>query len=571
MREDADGAAPPVDRGTTMAEQGRADLLDAVLSVASGLDLTGVLERFVAASVELTGASFGALNVLDARGASTTFVHVGVSPAVAAMLRRAPHNTGVLGQIPDEGVLALDDLTHHPAFQGFPANHPPMGAFLGTAVRVREKVYGYLYLADKPGGFTDGDADVVTALAASAGVALANAQLYANAARREHWLRAGQDITTMLLSGADEEEALAHIAATAREVAGADTAALALPGVGGELVVELADGHAADSLIGSVMPSDGPSWSVMGEGRGLLVESLSQSRIVRVLPMRAFGPAMFAPLQTSGRGVGVLILMRRIGGSPFESSDLVTAESFAAQAALAFVLAEARHAQDVAALLDERERIARDLHDLAIQQLFATGMQLETVRRRAERGVDATELLSIVEDAVTNVDSSVRQIRSIVHALRDPDATANLVERLLRESSLARTGLGFAPTLLLGLDGRVFDIHEESSDDATAFCERISSDLADDVVAVVREGLANAARHARATSVAVRISVIGSGPRGEVIIEVEDDGGGLDAQRERRSGTDNLAARARRHGGVFTLGMSPSGHGTLLMWEAPLL
>src|SRR5659263_581084 len=277
-RGDVDEAGPPVDRGTTMTEKGRADLLDAVLSVANGLDLTGVLERFVTASVELTGASFGALNVLDARGTSTTFVQVGVSPAIAAMLRHAPHNIGVLGQIPDEGVLALDDLTHHPAFRGFPANHPPMGSFLGTAVRVREKVYGYLYLAQKQGGFTDADTAVVTALAASAGVALANAQLYADAARREHWLRAGQDITTMLLSGADE------------------AAALALPGVGGELVIELADGHAAESLIGSVMPSDGPSWSVMGEGRGLLVESLSQSRVMRVLPMRAFGPALFAPL-----------------------------------------------------------------------------------------------------------------------------------------------------------------------------------------------------------------------------------------------------------------------------------
>ena len=567
-RDDAREAVPPVEVGTTRTEKGPADLLDAVLSVASGLDLPGVLERFVAASVELTGAGFGALNVLDARGASTTFVQVGISPAVAAMLRHAPHNVGVLGQIPDEGVLALDDLTHHPAFQGFPANHPPMGAFLGTAVRVREKVYGYLYLADKQGGFTVADADVVIALAASAGVALANAQLYANAARREHWLRAGQDITTMLLSGADEEEALAHIAATAREVAGADTAALALPGVGGELVIELADGHAAESLIGSVMPSDGPSWSVMGEGHGLLVESLSQSRVVRVLPMRAFGPAMFAPLQTSGRGVGVLILMRRIGGSAFESSDLVTAESFAAQAALAFVLAEARHAQDVAALLDERERIARDLHDLAIQQLFATGMQLETVRRRAARGVDPSELTSIVEDALDNVDASVRQIRQIVYALRDPDAANGIVERLRREASLARTGLGFALSFVVMLDGE--SVPDGDYIEADQIDARIGPDLTDDVVAVVREGLANAARHAQASSVAVRVIVKGQGPTGTVIVEVEDDGVGLPAMRARRSGTGNLAARARQHGGTFTLGASPAGRGALLTFEVPL-
>jgi len=547
------------------------DLLHAVLALSSNLDLATVLRRFVQTSADLTGARFAALNVLDSRGNSSTFIQVGMAPTVMEMLGRAPRSTGVLGQIPAHGVLRLDDLTQHPAFGGMPKGHPPLGSFLGASVRVREQVYGQLYLANKEPRFNSQDVEVVTALAAAAAVAIENAQLYAAGQRREHWLRAGQEITTMLLSGADEEDALERIAATAREVAEAATAVMILPGFGDTWIAEIVDGHGAEDLLGTNMPDHGRTRAVLEGDNGLLVDSLHNDPTLQLDVLRRFGPALYAPLNASGRTIGVLLLLRRIGSAPFEPADLATASSFAAQAALALVLAEARHAEDVSSLLDERERIARDLHDLAIQQLFATGMQLETVRRRAERGVDATELLSIVEDAVTNVDSSVRQIRSIVHALRDPDATANLVERLLRESSLARTGLGFAPTLLLDLDGRVVDIHEESSDDATAFCERISSDLADDVVAVVREGLANAARHARATSVAVRISVIGSGPRGEVIIEVEDDGGGLDAQRERRSGTDNLAARARRHGGVFTLGMSPSGHGTLLMWEAPLL
>lgn len=563
--------APPAEAARdsdVVTGDGLTDLLNAVLSVASGLDLRGVMERFVKVSAELTRARYGAINVLDARGASTTFVQTGMPTSIAEMMSNPPHSIGVLGRIPAHGVLLLDDLTQHPAFRGFPANHPPMGSFLGAAVRVREQVYGYLYLSEKDGGFTRADADVVVALAAAAGIAVANAQLYADAARREHWLRAGQDITTMLLSGVDEEEALEHIAATAREVAGADTAALALPGVGGELVIELADGHAADSLIGAVMPRDGRSWAVMDEGRGLLVESLSKSRVVRVAPMRAFGPALFAPLQTSGRGVGVLIVLRRIGSAPFEPSDLVTAESFAAQAALAFVLAEARHAQDVAALLDERERIARDLHDLAIQQLFATGMQLETVRRRAARGVDPSELMGIVEDALDNVDGSVRQIRQIVYALRDPDAATGLVERLRREASLARTGLGFAPSFVVSLDGTV--VPDGDYIEADQLDARIGPDLTDDVVAVVREGLANAARHAQASSVSVRVSVQGSGPTGRVLVEVEDDGAGLSGRSDRRSGTGNLAARARQHGGTFSLGATPDGRGALLSWAAPL-
>jgi signal transduction histidine kinase len=545
-----------------------ADLLDAVLSVASGLDLPGVLERFVRVSVELTGARYGAINVLDSRGESTTFVQTGVPAAAAAMMGHPPHAQGVLAHIPTHGVLQLADLTEHPAFRGWPAGHPPMGSFLGASVRVRDQVYGYLYLSEKDGGFTDKDATTVIALAATAGVAVANAQLYADAARREHWLRAGQDITTMLLSGADEEEALAHIAATARDVADADTAALALPGVGGELLIELADGHIADQLVGAQLTPGGPTWEVMEEGTGLLMDSLATSQRITVPAMRSFGSALFAPLQTSGRGVGVLILLRKVGTLAFEPHDLVTAESFASQAALAFVLAEARHAQDAAALLDERERIARDLHDLAIQQLFATGMQLETARRRAARGVDPGELTSIVEEALDNVDGSVRQIRQIVYALRDPDAATGIVERLRREASLARTGLGFAPSLVVTLDGEA--VPDGDYIVADLIDERIGQDRTDDVVAVVREGLANAARHAHASSVSARVAVRGAGPTGSVLVEVEDDGAGLPAVRDRWSGTGNLAARARQHGGTFSLGAAPGGQGTLLSWEVPL-
>ena len=546
------------------------DLLGAMLAVAGHLELPAVLDRFVQVSAELTSARFAAINVLDDTGTSTTFVYTGVPTAVARAMRHPPHAQGVLGQIPVDGVLRLDDLTQHPSFQGWPAHHPPMGCFLGASVKVGDHVYGQLYLSEKQGGgtFTTRDEHMVLALAAAAGVAIANAQLYAESERREHWLRAGQDITTMLLEGVDEESALEHVARTAREVAGADTAALALPGMGGELFIELADGYRAAELTGLVMPRGGRAWTVLEEGHGLLTPSLSASRTVKLDEMRAFGPAMFAPLHSSGRGVGVLVLMRRIGAVPFDESDLATAESFAAQAALAYVLAEARHAQDIAALLDERERIARDLHDLAIQQLFATGMQLETVRRRAARGVDPQELMSIVEEALDNVDSSVREIRQIVYALRDPDAATGLVERLRRETSLARTGLGFAPSLILSVDGE--DLSPGDGEAEDRIDERLEQELTDDVVAVVREGLANAARHAHASSVSVRVAVRGSGPTGSVEVDVEDDGAGLPAERERSSGTGNLASRARQHGGTFSLGAAPSGKGSLLTWQAPL-
>lgn len=547
-----------------------AELLQASINLASDLDLPTVLQRFVSASSELTGARYGAINVLDAQGRSTTFVHTGVPQHLAALLGHGPHAVGVLSAIPHRGTLRLRDLTQHPSFRGFPANHPPMGSFLGTAVRVRDRVYGYLYLSEKPGGFTDEDDEIVLTLGAAAAIAIENAQVYAESERREEWLRAGQRITTMLLSGAEEDEALVEVTASARRVARADTAALVLPGLGDDWVIEIADGDSAEHLIGTVMPPHGRARTVLRDGYGVVVDSLGRSPSMRVDALRDFGPAMYAPMKADGRGVGVLMLLRRAGGVPFEDADLETAENYANQAALALVLAEARHAQDVAALLDERERIARDLHDLAIQQLFATGMQLETVRRRSARGVDPHELTGIVEEALDNVDSTVRQIRSIVHALRDPDAAAPLAERLRREASLARTGLGFAPSLLITVDGRVLDTPESLEGDAGALDDRIGDDMADDVVAVVREGLANAARHARAHSVAVRVELVGEAPDGTVCVEVEDDGAGIPPERERRSGTNNLQARAHRHGGTFTLERGPEDRGTLLTWRAPL-
>ncbi|ACZ21078.1 histidine kinase with GAF domain [Sanguibacter keddieii DSM 10542] len=386
---------------------------------------------------------------------------------------------------------------------------------------------------------------------------------------REKWLSAGAHITTMLLSGAPEEDVLEHIVSVAREIADADAACLVLPGLGGELVMEIVRGWNSDELLGQTMPHGGLSWTALRSGKGRLVPSLAVARNLQLPPMRRFGPALYAPMGTAEKPVGVLVLLRKVGQEAFISKDLERASTFADQAALALVLSEARQAQDLSKLVEERERIARDLHDLAIQQLFATGMQLETVRRRAARGLDKAGLISILDEALDNVDNSVREIRAIVHSLRDPDAATGLVERLRREASLARTGLGFAPSLVISLDDRSLGAID---DDEELVDELVSQALADDILAVVREGLANAARHAQASSVAVRVTVatLHEGP-GDVTVEVEDDGVGLGAPTGRKSGTWNVAARARQHGGSSSLENSATGRGTILTWSAPLV
>ena len=542
------------------------DLFDAILDLAGDLDIRSLLERFVAASTSMTGARYGAINIVDELGASVTFVQSGVDESTVAALGHPPHAFGVLGQIPDDGVLRLDDLTQHPAFRGLPPGHPPMHSFLGSAIRVAGGRYGTLYLSEKPGGFTDDDEAVVRSLAAAAAVAVQNAELYAVERRRERWLTAGQQITTMLLEGAEQEDVLERIAEAAREVDHADGCVLVLPGRDGELVVEIVDGEAARDLLGADLSASPRVRSAFDTGTGHVVASMATAPGAAP-DLARFGPAMFIPMSAQGRGVGVLLLLRRLGSPPFTDTDLTMSQTFAAQAALALVLAEARHDQGRAVLHDERTRIARDLHDMAIQQLFAAGFALDAVRTSGEHALPPAAD-DALETVAKHVDAGIRQIRVIVRALDDPGAALSLVHRLRSETELAQSSLGFAPTLDITLDGVPVD--EATEDRATVVIDGlVSQGRSNNVVAVVREGLSNTARHARCRSVAVRVAVT-SGVAGAVTVEVEDDGVGIPAAPARASGTKNLAVRAQQDGGTFALLRPPSGKGALLRWTAPL-
>ncbi|CAM3460750.1 GAF domain-containing sensor histidine kinase [Occultella aeris] len=535
--------------------------LDAVLSVTSHLHLDDMLANFVQAAADLTGAKYAAIGVLDAAGETETFVQHGVDPVTEAVLEH-PHGRGILAEIPTDGVLMLSDLTAHPRFQGFPEGHPMMRSFLGVPVRVADQVYGRLYLSEKAGGdFTDTDAENIRMLAAAAAIAVQNSRLYKAARTRERWLAVGQEITTALLSGLDVEDALALIARKVRKVADADTAVVVLPGLDDSWLIEFADGDPVGDLVGIVMPPDGRAMTVLAEKEGIIVDSFARARNLRIPEFGRYGPSLYAPLVAEGQSIGVLILLRNKHAPEFTESDLNVAESIARQAALALKLAEARQAQDLAGLVEERARIARDLHDMAIQQLFATGLQLAHARDQVPPERD--ELRQVLATALDGVDDSVRQIRAIVQNLRSPNENAPLLERLRRETSLARTGLGFAPSLVLEATDPVTGVPQPSDQAGDDLDARVDADLADDVVAVVREGLANAARHARASSVHVRLAV---GPE-DIEVVVTDDGVGLDPERTRSSGLDNLATRARRHGGEFRLGPGPDG-GTSLVWTA---
>ena len=594
-------------------------LVRAALGLTSSLKVSEALSRLVESACSITGAAWGTISVLSHADPSQrqdapvtlTCGQVEASPAqLDSLLESAcptsPHQAGV---------LVDNDLAVTGAFTGV-IEEGAASSVLSAPLSLHGQVYGRLYLCDKPGGFDDGDVTVVLTLAEAAAVAVENARLYREAREREQWMSVSQELTTLLLSGAEEDDALSLIARRVRTVAHADTAALILPSVGDTWVCEIAEGTHASELIGVRFPARGRALTTLAHQTGLLVESLARAWAegdLLVKSLARLGPALYAPMLHRGRGVGVMLLVREEGAAPFTHQDLEIAELVAGQATMAFELADAQHAQEVATLLDERHRIGRDLHDLAIQQLFATGMQISAAKERLEAqsegcGTGRDQRLATacraLEASLAAVDDSVRQIRSIVRSLRDRDEDVSVVERLRREASLARTSLGYAPSLLLSVDGRGLSAADRAGEDEliALIDAAVDPEVADDMVAVVREGLANVARHAHASSVTVDVKLEGvlppgrqgggragaalpaEGPAsgsaptfsGSPVVEIvcRDDGVGVDPTVARRSGTSNMAERARRHGGSFVIGPRARSdgerRGTCFTWRVPL-
>ncbi|MCT7357239.1 GAF domain-containing protein, partial [Streptomyces sp. 15-116A] len=237
-------------------------LLEAVLAVGRELDLEHVLHSIVDAAAVLVDAEYAALGVIGPDGTHLSAFHtVGISEAGIARIGHYPEGHGILGElIRHPEPLRLAKLSEHPASYGFPAHHPPMNTFLGVPIRVREHVFGNLYLTEKRGGgpFDEEDESVLATLAVAAGVAIDNARLYEESRLRERWLQANAEITHVLMSGSGRAEALQLIAERAREISGAALAEVAVPMPDtGSLTVEVAIGAQAEAHRGLVVPVGG--------------------------------------------------------------------------------------------------------------------------------------------------------------------------------------------------------------------------------------------------------------------------------------------------------------------------
>ena len=518
-------------------------LLDAVLAVASDLDLRAVLHRITDAAVTLVGARYGALGVISDDGQGLAqFIALGFDDALTARIGHLPEGHGVLGElIRDPRPLRLGRLADHPASFGFPPGHPPMSSFLGVPIRVRDVVFGNLYLTEKRGGadFDEQDETVVLALAAAAGVAIQNARLYTETRQRERLLEASSEISTALLSGDEPEEVLALVAARARQVTGGRLAVVALPAGDDRLLVEVADGDGSEDVLGQLLDrASSALGDVMAKGE---LRVLSEDDD---FPGRSLvGGALAVPFggrDAQPRGV---LLVAGIA-SPGVALATQTLGSFAAQAAVALELAERRRDAERFAVFEDRDRIARDLHDLVIQRLFATGMQLEGAGRLV--ATHPEEARSRVTRAVDDLDATIRELRSTIYGLQAPrDDRPSLRALVLQAVDAATEQLGFAPSLRM--DGLVDTLIPEG--------------VAEHLLAALREALSNAARHAAASAVEVRLTVAD----GEVELRVSDDGVGM-RTGGRRSGLANLAARAESLGGDLLIDPADAG-GTTVRWR----
>ncbi|MFI5993221.1 GAF domain-containing sensor histidine kinase [Streptomyces sp. NPDC051362] len=534
-------------------------LLEAMRSVGSGLELHSTLDRICETAADLTDARYAAIGVVSetAHGLAD-FVFHGVDHGTAQRIGRLPDgHKGLLGAlVHDPDPVRLTNLAEDPRSCGFPADHPPMRSFLGVPITVQGEIFGNLYLAEKRGGgaFGDDDLNMVRVLATEAGIAIGNARLYEAAKQRERWIDGSVAVTTALLAGGDAEDALQVVAEQARRLSGSAAGIVLLPAEDGGLeIVAVASEHPSKAL-GVVVPPESQVVAELREGEPVFVEDAATDPRMLTDLARAYGPAMLLPLQSGGRVVGALVTPRGRGERPFSESERTLAAQFASQAALALMMAEAQRDRERLAVFEDRDRIARDLHDLVIQRLFATGLMLESAQRRS----NVPEVQRGVGKAVDELDITIQEIRTAIFALQQGPAEvpSGLRTRVLREINMAAVPLGFKPG------------HRFVGAVDTVVGELTGKNL----IAALREALSNAFRHAGASRIDVTVdaNVVLPDGRPAVRLSVADDGVGI-PEGGRRSGLRNLKRRAESLGGAswYGPGLGENGGGTTVVWQVP--
>ncbi|WP_406366597.1 GAF domain-containing protein [Streptomyces sp. NBC_00645] len=532
-------------------------LLEAVLSVGTELELRATLQRIVDGAAELTGARYAALGMADPGRDGLVRIRTAEPRPAETGPEHRPRDSHPTEPASGPGTGS----TAGPLGAGAGSSAGPLGAGAGPSagpgsrrspasdtcldvpIRVDDEVFGNLYLADKSSGtFTGEDEQLVRLLATQAGIAIANARLYETARQRERWIEGAAAVTTALLSGGTADDALLTVAERARILAGASAGVVLLPTAEGGMEIVAASAHEdPEGIVGTTIAPGSPVLEQLLGGEPVFIDdSATDPRMTTPVRSR-FGPSMMLPLQTEGRLIGTLALPRGRGDRPYTPLERRLATQFASQAALALVLADARHDRERLAVYEDRDRIARDLHDLVVQRLFATGMMLESTLRRSRtegtgdvagtgggRGRDSDsadsgdegagdkdsgeeDVRAALGHAVDELRSTVQEVRTAIFALQQPpaDAPTTFRGKVLRETAGAAALLGFQPSTRF----------------TGAVENRVPESVGAQLVAALRRALAAASRRAGVSRIEVSVDAAVTLPDGRpgVRLTVRDD------------------------------------------------
>ncbi|MEO7442674.1 MAG: histidine kinase [Acidimicrobiales bacterium] len=451
------------------------------------------------------------------------------------------------------------DVLIAPGEGRFSVGGPPSGGsgapgaeVLQVPVMVDEAIFAWIRLGARSGEppFTDEDRGRVVAVATVAGATIARLTRQ-HEHRWRRWVALQNEVASALLAGSQPPDLLRLAARGARELAGADlaVACVAQPGAGPKIEVRAAQGHGADAVAGSVFDVTGTLLEqVMTSGELLELDSGGGVGHPEMLVAAGVdGPALILPLSVDGETIGTLVVGRLAGRPPFSEADRSLVESFALQVTLALEYGLAHVELRRVAVAADQERIARDLHDTVIQQLYAIGMSLQSLAKSVADDRASARL----HQSVDALDVTISDIRSTVFALENPPGENDGLRSkiVFSASELCRTYGLAAPRVRF--DGLVDTMVPEP--------------VARHILATLREAVSNVGRHAQATRVDIDVTVDSA-----VLLRVADNGLGIPEHIDRRSGLRNLQERAGSLGGTMSLTRLPNG-GTVLLWRVPLV
>jgi PAS domain S-box-containing protein len=370
--------------------------------------------------------------------------------------------------------------------------------------------------------------------------------------RAQSRLAAVVEVTHAIMEGTDPDGALGLIARHARVLIAADLSMVSIPDDAQTFVIRAADGDRAARLLGTRYPT---RKSLSGEayrsGKPINVTDMRAERraYVPITEAGDLGAALSLPLKAGGRSFGTLLVANHPGGPAFDADQLKVVDLFAAQAAVALEYQNLRNELQRLAIVEDRERIARELHDGVIQALFAVGMNLQATEARAD---DPQAVRARVNAAVESIDAAIHDLRNYIFGLRPgilADRQLQQALEALAEETQARSDLAV-----------VADIDPRAAS--------LLGNRAVQLVQVAREALSNVVRHAQAQTCRITLELEDEA----AVLTIDDDGVGFDAQQSgggQGQGMRNMRERVEAMGGRFSISGSKD-EGSTVRVEIPL-